>query len=94
MKIHLEPAEESEVLASIHRFLCEELDLEASELQARILLKYFAREIAPFAYNQGVADAKRHFQQAGDELDGNCFEQGLNYWNPAGKSAGSVRRKP
>ncbi|WP_193212841.1 DUF2164 domain-containing protein [Luteolibacter marinus] len=94
MKLHLEPAEESELLDSIQRFLSEELELDASELQARMLLGYIAGEIAPFAYNQGVADAKRHFQQANEELDGTCFEQGLTYWDSSGRHGKHVRRKP
>ena len=80
MKIQINSAEEAELLDSIQRFLTEELELDASDLQARMLFRYFREEIAPFAYNQGVADAKRYFQQAGEELDGTCFEQGLNYW--------------
>jgi hypothetical protein len=39
----------------------EKLELELSELQAGFLLDYFSTEIAPFAYNEGVADAQKFF---------------------------------
>ena len=43
----------------MRRFFSEKLELELSEIQADFLLDHFCREIAPFAYNQGVADAQK-----------------------------------
>lgn len=93
MTLQFNAGEQAEVLESIQRVLSEELDTDASDMQARALLKYFGEEIAPFAYNQGVTDAKRFFQQASEDLDGTCFEQGLNYWKKSDDSSNVVRRK-
>ncbi|MGJ8643940.1 MAG: DUF2164 domain-containing protein [Luteolibacter sp.] len=93
MTIQFTAEEQAEMLDSIRRVVSEELDADASDMQARALLKYFCEEIAPFAYNQGVTDAKRFFQQASEDLDGTCFEQGLNYWKKSGDSSKAVRRK-
>jgi uncharacterized protein (DUF2164 family) len=92
MEIPLSKEKEAEVIQSILRFLGEKLDVELSELQARSLLAYFFREIAPFAYNQGVEDAQKHLIRLGEDLPGTCFQEPLTYWDADGGSR--VRRKP
>lgn len=93
MTIQFTAEEQVEILDSIRRVVSEELDADASDMQARALLKYFCEEIAPFAYNQGVTDAKRFFQKASEDVDGSCFEQGLGYRKQSGEGAKAVRRK-
>lgn len=93
MKIQLSGEQEAELLDSIQRVISEELEMEASDMQARVMLKYVCEEIAPFAYNKGVADAKRFMLQASEDLDGSCFEQGLSYWKKSDGGAKAVRRK-
>ena len=58
MSLSLSKEQKAEVIASIRRFFSEKLELELNELQAGFLLDYFSAEIAPFAYNEGVADAR------------------------------------
>lgn len=86
--------QKSEISASIRRFCSENLDCEVSDLQAGFLLEYFMTEIAPFAYNQGVEDARRYFTAKVDDLPGTCFQQGMTYWMPKKGGTGTVRRKP
>ncbi len=92
MTIQFTAEEQAEILDSIRRVVSEEVGADASDMQARALLKYFCEEIAPFAYNLGVADAKRFFQQATEDVDGTCFEQGLGFWKKSGEGSRVVRR--
>jgi uncharacterized protein (DUF2164 family) len=57
----LSPSKEqkAEVIDSIRRFFSEKLELDLTELQAGFLLDYLSAEIAPFAYNEGVADVQK-----------------------------------
>jgi len=92
MSIPLSKEKEAEVVQSIVRFFGEKLDVEISQLQARLLVTYFFQEIAPFAYNKGVEDALKHLIRLGEDLPGTCFQEPLTYWDTEGGSR--VRRKP
>jgi len=94
MKLELTKEEKAEAVGSIRRYFSEDLELEISELQAGFLLEYFAREFGPFAYNQGVEDAKQFLLMKSEDLGGTCFEEGLRYWKGSGDGSGGVRRKP
>lgn len=76
------PKEETEaLLASLRRYCREELEVELGDLRAKLLLDYIAQEIAPFAYNRGVADAEKFFRARAEDLPATCFEAGLTYWS-------------
>jgi uncharacterized protein (DUF2164 family) len=85
--------EKLEITASIQRFFREKLDIDLSEMHAGFLLDYFFREIAPFAYNKGIEDARRFFTTATEDVAGTCFQEALTYWKTQA-SAREVRRKP
>jgi uncharacterized protein (DUF2164 family) len=91
MSLPLTKEQEAEITASIRRFFSEKLDSELSEIQAGFLLDYFFKEIAPFAYNQGVADAQKYLLRTGEDLLGTCFQEPLTYWETG---TDGVRRKP
>ncbi len=93
MSLALSKEQKAEVIASIRRFFSEKLELELSELQARFLLDYFSAEIAPFAYNEGVADAQKFLVRLCEDLPSTCFQEPLTYWDRYEKSQ-TVRRKP
>ena len=38
------------------------------------------KEVAPFAYNQGVKDAESYFRGRVEDLSATCFEDGLTFW--------------
>ena len=80
MPIELEKQETKEVLFSLQKYFREELDQELGEMRAKFLLEYILKEIAPFAYNQGVRDAGSYFRAKIEDLPGTCFEDGLTYW--------------
>ena len=80
MAIELTKEEIADVIPSLRRYFKEELELEISEMRAKFLLNYFLKEIAPFAYNQGVKDAESYFRGRVEDLSGTCFEPALTYW--------------
>jgi uncharacterized protein (DUF2164 family) len=81
MPIELTKEERAEVLPSIRRFFRDELEVELSELQSTMILKFILVEVAPFAYNNGVKDAETYFRGRIEDLSGACFEPSLTYWN-------------
>ncbi len=80
MGVELTKEESREVVSSIQRYFEEELEIEINEMRARFLLDYFLKEIAPFAYNNGVRDAERFIRERMEDLPGSCSEYGLTYW--------------
>jgi len=89
MLIELSSAAEKQALTSLRRFCAEELEVELSELQARQFLKFVLLEIAPTAYNAGVAAAEVYLRDRVADLEGVCHAPEFAYW-PKGSS---VRRK-
>ena len=80
MAIELSKTEKADIIYSIQKFFREELETEISEMTAGFLLNYFLKEIAPFAYNNGVKDAESYFRGKVEDLSATCFEDGLTYW--------------
>jgi len=89
MPIDLEPDAKLQALASIKRFLLEELEQDVGDLKAGTVLQFFLEELAPVAYNRGVADAQRYIQDRAMDLEGACHEKEFGYWN---KGADRPRR--
>ena len=65
-----------------------ELELELSDVQIAMLLRYVLLEIAPSAYNAGLAAAEVYLRDQVADLEGACAEVEFAYW-----PQGSVRRK-
>ena len=75
------PADESAALVhSLQKYLREEFDQDPSDLKAKLMLNYIWEEIAPFAYNAGVADAQAFMRARTEELPDTVFRDGLGYW--------------
>ena len=80
MPIELTKQENEEVIHSLKRYFSSEFEQDLSDLQARLLVDYFIKEIAPLAYNQGVKHAEEFLRGRLEDLPATCFEQGLTYW--------------
>jgi uncharacterized protein (DUF2164 family) len=80
MAIELTKPQTEEVVASLRKYFREELEHEIPEMRAKFLLEFILKEIAPFAYNQGVNDAEAFFREKVEDLSGFCFEEGMTYW--------------
>lgn len=89
MAVTLSPEARKQALGSLKRFLIEELEVEASDLQAIALLEFLLKEIAPTVYNAGVTDAQAWLLDRLTDLEGACGEPEFGYWP---RSRG-VRRK-
>jgi uncharacterized protein (DUF2164 family) len=72
-------------IASIRRYSTEHLDQEMGELQARLLLEFFLKEIAPSVYNAAIADAQTYLRDRVADLEGACYAPEFAYW-PKGTS--------
>jgi len=58
MSVQLSDEAQEQATASLQRFCTEELDVSLSGIQITMLLKFVLAEIAPSAYNAGVAAAE------------------------------------
>jgi uncharacterized protein (DUF2164 family) len=67
-------------VASIRRYCDEQLDQEVGELQARLLLEFFLKEIAPSVYNAAIADAQVWLRERVSDLEGACYAPEFGYW--------------
>ena len=79
MAITLAPETKKQVLASIKRYVAENLEQEIGDLQAGFLLDYFLEEIGPSVYNRAIGDAQAYLHERVSDLEGVCFEQELGY---------------
>jgi uncharacterized protein (DUF2164 family) len=83
MAITLKDETRKDLLASIKRYVAENLDQDIGDLKAGLILDYVLEEIAPSVYNQAIQDAQRYFQERATDLEGVCFEQEFGYWKDA-----------
>ena len=89
MALELTPGDTKHAIASIKRFCGEQLEFDVSDLQGMLLLDYILKEIAPSAYNAGVADAQTYLRDRVADLEGTCHAPEFSYW-PKGSA---VRRR-
>ena len=80
MAITLQPDTTKQVLASIKRYVAENLEQEIGDLQAGLLLDFFLKEIGPSIYNVAIHDAQTFMQDRLTDLEGVCYEKEFNYW--------------
>jgi uncharacterized protein (DUF2164 family) len=80
MAITISPETTQLLLASIKRYVAENLEQDIGDLKAGSLLDYFVREIGPTVYNKAIADAQEYFQARAIDLEGVCFEKEFGYW--------------
>jgi uncharacterized protein (DUF2164 family) len=89
MPIQFSDEAKKQAVASLQRFCSEDLDVDVSSVQATMLLNFILAEIAPTAYNGGVAAAEAFLRDRLADLEATCYEPEFSYW-PKGVA---VRRK-
>ena len=62
-------------IASIRRYLTENLDEEIGDLKAALFLDYILAEFGPTIYNQAIADARAFFEERVADLAGTCYHE-------------------
>lgn len=87
MTIELPDDARKRAVASIKRYVLEELDQDIGELKAGFILEYFLKDIAPSVYNAAIADAQTYIRDRLVDLEGACSAPEFAYWPKA-----SVRR--
>ena len=86
--VTLAAEDRTHAIASIKRFVREELDGDIGDLKASLVLDYFLQEIGPAVYNKAIADATTFFTERTADLGALAFQEEFPYW------PGAVRRRP
>lgn len=81
MTIELPKETRATAVASIERWFTAHMDMRVGNMQAAELLDFFLKELAPSAYNQGVADAQAQMLVRVNDLDITCYESEFSYWD-------------
>ena len=87
MTITLSPEVKKQAIASLQRYLAEELEQDVGELKASLFLDFIIKEIAPSVYNGAISDAQIYFRDRVADLEGVCSVPEFSYWPKS-----SVRR--
>ena len=87
MPISLPDPARKQAIASIKRYVAEELDQDIGDLKAQLLLDFILKEIAPTIYNGAIVDAQTFLRDRVADLDGACSVPEFAYW-----PSSSVRR--
>jgi uncharacterized protein (DUF2164 family) len=80
LAIKLSKESRKKSIASIRRYVAENMEEEIGDLKASLLLDYFLEEVGPSVYNQAIADAQAYFQEKLADLEGVCSEVEFAYW--------------
>ena len=86
MAIEMSEGARKQAVASIKRYVADEMDQEIGDLKAGLFLEFILKEIAPTVYNGAIADAQTYLRDRVADLDGACSVPEFAYW------PGSVRR--
>ncbi len=63
------PKQETDLIVDkIKKYFNSELDQEIGAFEAEFLIDFFAKEIGPYFYNQGLSDAHALFSEKVDEI--------------------------
>ena len=90
MTIALSEETADKIVASLKRYFREQHEEELGDLQARLLLDFIMKDVAPSIYNIAIADAQTYLRDRVADLEGACFEPEFGYWRE--KKRGTDRR--
>jgi uncharacterized protein (DUF2164 family) len=90
--IELNKQAKAEALASLQRFLDENLDERVGNVAVGALLNFFVEEVGPAIYNQAVTDVQEKLSARLQELDLEVHEDEFPYWRRQGPSGRRQRR--
>ena len=72
-----------QAIASLERYVAEELDQDVGDPKAGLFLDYFLKEIAQSVYNGAIADAQTYLRDRVADLEGACAVPEFAYWPKA-----------
>lgn len=73
-RIELQAEVKAALVLRLQRYFEEELKQEIGAFDAEFLLDFFAEQIAPYYYNQGLADALTSFEGKLEEVADAIFQ--------------------
>jgi uncharacterized protein (DUF2164 family) len=80
MEITLVKDVKQKLIASIQRYVSENLETDIGELQSSLFLQFCIEEIGPAIYNQAISDAQRYMQERALDLENSCYAPDSTYW--------------
>lgn len=80
MEITLTKDVRQKLIASIQRYVAENLETEIGELQSSLFLQFCLEEIGPAIYNQAISDAQSYMQEKALDLENSCYIPESTYW--------------
>jgi uncharacterized protein (DUF2164 family) len=83
VSIKLADEKRKQSIASLKRYVAQELDQDIGDLKAGLLLEFFLKEIAPSVYNGAVADAQTYLRDRLSDLEAVCYHEEFGYWPKA-----------
>jgi uncharacterized protein (DUF2164 family) len=83
VSIKLSDEQRKQSIASIKRYVAQELDQDIGDLKAGLLLDFVLKEIAPSIYNGAVSDAQAYLRDRLSDLEGVCYHEEFGYWPKA-----------
>ena len=83
MTVTLSDEVRRQAIASLKRYLAEELDQDVGDLKAGLLLEFILKEVAPSVYNGAIADAQTFLRDQLADLEGACSVPEFGYWPKA-----------
>lgn len=66
--IKLDKDETARLVSKIKTYFSDELDQDIGSFEAEFLMDFFAKEIGPYFYNQGLSDAHTLFTEKSEEI--------------------------
>jgi uncharacterized protein (DUF2164 family) len=69
-----------EAVASLQKYVEENLPEPIGDLAAGLMLDFFLEEVGPVIYNRAIHDAQARLQVRIGDLSGELFEDEFQYW--------------
>ena len=80
MPLTLSPDTRTKALASLRRYVSEELEHDLGELPAQLFLDFVIEEIGPLVYNAAIADAQTYLRDRVAELEDALHAPEFPHW--------------
>ena len=80
MTLELTADQRKQAIASVKSFAAQELDIDAGDLKAGLILDFFLKEIAPSVYNRAIQDAQTYMRDRTADLEGVCYAEEFTYF--------------
>jgi len=87
IEIKLKKDVEQSLIASIRRYVSENMENEIGDLQASLFLKYCLQEIGPSIYNSAIYDAQMYLHEKMSDMENVCYMPENGYWGKQNKKS-------